>query len=104
MRTQIPAAFHVWLYFFLAAFHFAHRARCAAAMLRRAAADNVRRFVRTAPRVPRLSDPPVSARSAASMRARSFCSCSTMLASLSMRGIVTEMRTRPREGQCIMRE
>jgi len=56
------------LYFFLAAFHFAHRARCAAAMRLRAAADSLRLPVRA---VPRVLDVPVSAFSAASMRARS---------------------------------
>lgn len=63
------------LYFFLPAFHFAQRARCAAAMRFRAAADSVRLPERAALRAPRWLDTPVSACSAASMRARSCCSC-----------------------------
>jgi hypothetical protein len=62
-------------FFFLSIFHFAHRARCAAAMRLRAAADRVRLPVRAAPIAPLWLEIPVSARSAASMRARSCCSC-----------------------------
>ena len=80
-------------YFFLAAFHFAHLARCAAAMRFRAAGDIVRLPVLALPRVPPLLDialldtAPVSACSAASMRARSCWSSCTMLASFSMGGL-----------------